>query len=601
MRCAVWPLIFACLTASAQFQNLVTTSDGQQLYFSTPLRLRGTDQFDSPKIFRYLGNTGSFELVAEVQQQPPIGYRTNLFQLTQPDISADGAILVYTATGICYGGSSCIGYVSSAGQITGASLPADDSLQGESIRISRDGQYVLRLGAKTELIQLASGQVVTLNVQPSAPQPIGDGYETLADGGVALLYGLQGEGPLLFQGGTITPLPLSKNPMLARISRDASRIVYETYETGQAYQLIAYNVAQATETVLAQGPVAIPPPSPFSAPAPYFLPWLTDDGLQAIYLAAPAEGQPKQVYLVSTGTGTIRKLTDIPEGVSSAVISGSGNIVYAATTSNRLFEADTASGNLRQLTNRTPQILAWEGGAAPGSLISLAGVGLAGTDGTATVRIGGLDAPTVDFTADSGYVQIPWELAPDPTAVVPVSVGAESDSLFEQVFSITVAEAEPFFLTVSVPGGRQAVIAHQDFRGLVTAADPAVPGETLHFYMTGLGPVSPAISTGQVTPVNSRYVISTPPMCSFAGLTAMPVTLPFAGLAPGLLGIYQLDVQVPQGLTTPKPQFQCSAHNGDIGITYDVASVPVQSCTRLRRPAKSRGSRQCEYPGAMNE
>src|SRR5581483_3822852 len=102
-------LTFAGLTASAQFQNLVTTSDGGQLYFSTPLRLRGSDQFESPKIVRYLDKTGSFELVAEVQQQFEAGNRTNLFQLTQPDISADGAILVYTATGICFGGSSCIG------------------------------------------------------------------------------------------------------------------------------------------------------------------------------------------------------------------------------------------------------------------------------------------------------------------------------------------------------------------------------------------------------------------------------------------------------------------------------------------------------------
>jgi len=523
-----------------------------------------------------------------------------LFQLTQPDITADGAILVYTANGICFGGSSCLAYVSSAGQITGASLPRD-LLQAEPIRISRDGQYVLTLGAKTELIQLATGQAVTLNVEPygQGPRPIGDGYQTLADAGVALLAGGQGEGPLLYRGGAITRLSISKPPVLARISRDASRILYETFETGQPYQLIAYDVTQATETVLAQGPVVTPSASPFSPPAPYFLPWLTDDGLQAIYLAAPTAGQPKQVYLVSTRLGTFHKLTDIPEGVSSAVISGLGNIVYAASASNRLFAADTATGNLRLLTNRTPQIISWEGGAAPGSLISLHGVALSRTDGTAAVRIGGLDAPGVDFGPESGYVQIPWELTPDPTAVVPVSVGAESDSMFEQVFSLTVAEVEPFFLTLPATGAsaeRPDVIAHQDFHGLVTTADPAVPGEILHFYMTGLGPVSPALGTGQTTPGNPHYVSATPLTCSFTELTSTPVTPLFAGLAPGLLGIYQLDVQVPQGLTTAKPQFQCSAHNGAIGISYDVASVPLQRCFRVRRPANPR-AKQCGFRG----
>src|SRR5262249_54910026 len=163
----------------------------------------------------------------------------------------------------------------------------------------------------------------------------------------------------------------------------------------------------------------------------------------------------------------------------------------------------------RQLTNRTPQIVAWEGGAAPGSLISLNGVALSRTDGTAAVRIGGLDAPAIDFGAGSGSFQIPWELAlPGPTAVVPVTVGAEPDSLFEQVFSMTVAQVAPFFLTLPVTdpsAAGQAVIAHQDFHGLVSAADPALSGEVLHFYMTGLGPVSPPIRTGQVTPVNPLY------------------------------------------------------------------------------------------------
>ena len=602
MRRAGWLLVLVRLTASAQFQNLVTTGDGQQLYFSSPLRLRGTDQFDSPKIFRYLGNTGSFELVAEVQQQQfQAGLKTNLFQLTQPDISADGSILVYTANGLCFGGSACVGYVSSVGQITGASV-SGDLLQAETVRISRDGQYALAFGAQTELIQLATGQTLTLNADPrvdARPRPMGDGYEALADGGVVLLT--DGQGPLLLRGGTMTRPLFSKPPVLARMSRDASRIVYETFETGQPYQLIAYDVVHASETVLAQGPVAAPVSGSGSA-FPYFLPWLTDDGLQAIYLAAPSAGQPKQVYLVSTGTGTLRKLTDIPEGVSSAVISGLGGVVYAATPSNRLFEADTAVGTLRQLTNRTPQVVAWEGGAAPGSLISLQGVALSRTDGTAAVRIGGLDAPTLDFSPESGSFQIPWELAlPAPTAVMPLSVGAESDSLIEQVFSVTVAEVEPFFLTLPVTGAnaeRQAVIAHQDFHGLVTAADPALPGEVLHFYMTGLGPVSPPIRTGQVAPVNSLYVSSTPPMCSFVERTATPVTLLFAGLAPGLLGIYQLDVQVPPNLTTANPQFQCSAHTGDFGIAYDVASVPLRPCSRLRRPAKRRG-RQCEVPGVV--
>ena len=396
MRFALWPLIFVGLTASAQFQNLVTTEDGAQLYFSTPFRLRGTDQFSSPKIFSYLQNTGSFALVAQVQEQAAFS-KTNLFQLTQPDISSDGSILVYTAVGGCSGGSNCIGYVGFAGQITGASV-SSMLLQNEVVRISRDGQYLLAFDLtfeiNTQLIQLATGQSVTLNAEP-----IGDGYEALADGGTVLLS--DNQGPLLIQGGTITRLHLSKTPALARVSRDARRIIYEVINIGEPYQLIVYDVGSASETVLAQGPLVD------NTLSPYFLPWLTDDGLQAIYQAAPSSGMPKQVFLTSTATGVTRQLTEIPEGISAAVISGLGNIIYAATSSNRLFEGDTASGNLNQLTNRTPEIDSWVGGSAPGSLIGLTGVALTRTDGTASVQIGGLDAPTVDFGPESGSFQIP--------------------------------------------------------------------------------------------------------------------------------------------------------------------------------------------------
>ncbi len=45
-------------------------------------------------------------------------------------------------------------------------------------------------------------------------------------------------------------------------------------------------------------------------------------------------------------------------------------------------------------------------------------------------------------------------------------------------------------------------VAHQGFHGPVTRNDPAGSQEILHVYMSGLGPVSPEIATGMVTPTD---------------------------------------------------------------------------------------------------
>ena len=79
--------------------------------------------------------------------------------------------------------------------------------------------------------------------------------------------------------------------------------------------------------------------------------------------------------------------------------------------------------------------------------------------------------------------------------------------------------------------------AHQDFTSLVTRANPAAAGEVLHFYMTGLGAVSPAVQPGDPAPSAPLARAVTPPVCSLAtfhsgGQTAVEVA--FAGLAPVL-------------------------------------------------------------------
>lgn len=86
------------------------------------------------------------------------------------------------------------------------------------------------------------------------------------------------------------------------------------------------------------------------------------------------------------------------------------------------------------------------------------------------------------------------------------------------------------------PGGTPA---------LNTASNPASAGDALEIYCTGLGPVSPSVIAG--TPASSTTL-------SYTGNTVTATVggknaqVLFAGLAPGYVGLYQVNVTVPAGI-----------------------------------------------------
>jgi len=87
---------------------------------------------------------------------------------------------------------------------------------------------------------------------------------------------------------------------------------------------------------------------------------------------------------------------------------------------------------------------------------------------------------------------------------------------------------------------------------LITPSDPVHRGDTLVLYLTGMGQVSPAVGNGLPGPANPLAVALAPPAV-FLGDVSLPVL--YAGLAPGEVGVYQINVQIPtsapQGLSVP--------------------------------------------------
>jgi uncharacterized protein (TIGR03437 family) len=81
---------------------------------------------------------------------------------------------------------------------------------------------------------------------------------------------------------------------------------------------------------------------------------------------------------------------------------------------------------------------------------------------------------------------------------------------------------------------------------LVNASSPAHAGDTVQIYATGLGPVSNTPQTGAGAVASPLSALIGNATATIGGVAA-PVG--FAGLAPGFIGLYQVNVQVPPGVT----------------------------------------------------
>ena len=88
---------------------------------------------------------------------------------------------------------------------------------------------------------------------------------------------------------------------------------------------------------------------------------------------------------------------------------------------------------------------------------------------------------------------------------------------------------------------RQAIALTNPEGVLVTAQNPAASGDILTVFLTGLGPVEPPVGTGQpATGVSSAEL---PVSATIGGAEA---DVFFAGLAPGFVGLNQVNLRVPE-------------------------------------------------------
>ena len=76
----------------------------------------------------------------------------------------------------------------------------------------------------------------------------------------------------------------------------------------------------------------------------------------------------------------------------------------------------------------------------------------------------------------------------------------------------------------------------------ISSSDPAKPGEEIILYLAGMGQTEPPVRSGAAAPSGSLSKALTQPAVSIDG---QPAEVVFAGLTPGSVGLYQINLRVP--------------------------------------------------------
>ena len=221
---------------------------------------------------------------------------------------------------------------------------------------------------------------------------------------------------------------------------------------------------------------------------------------------------------------------------------------------------------------------------APGSLVSIFGsnfasgitqastVPLSTTLANVTVTFNGTPAPlagvfhTSDTASDQINLQVPWEVLPTlpPGSNGTAQVIVSRDGVASAPQTVSIAAAAPGIFAVTLSGGQVVgtgvgqAIAYGNVDGQFAAPAGAITGLTTHpakigdpntlaILATGLGPVTPAVQTGNDANDGQLHNTTTTPVVTVGGVPAQVV---FSGMSPQFVGVYQLNIIIAAGTPT---------------------------------------------------
>jgi uncharacterized protein (TIGR03437 family) len=564
--------ILVSAIGSAQFAEFAVPANGSKLYFSSPLPLAGSNEPQQGRIFSV--DSAGVHTVADVPATTPTPY-SSYYALSRPELSRDGTILIYTGTRDCYGSSNCESSVTTETerQTTITGLSSGPATKFGAGRISGSGRYLLLNiplpSESASILDLQTGQSQTLS-PPCTPDGLGrvvaDDGTVVCDQADLIIAKGSGSKSISFAGVYAEQ---------AVIDSAAQMVVYVQFDYAAVhYSIHGYSLSQQKDvTLFSQG----------NSTAPF----VTADGTRAMFIST-ASGSP-QIWIVNTDATGARQVTTDLTGVRVAAMSDDGTTGWYLTNSGRVMQVDLNSGAAQQWIGRTPDFVTTAPPMAPGSVWMLEGAGFSDTSFTASgyplppalggvsVSIGGITAPIFSVAPTQIVVQVPWET---PAAnfsgmAVNVVISMTYSSPFVGGLSSTGSAWSGFGEFVQDPADPYVLAVHQDWSALVTPSNPARPNEILHLYGYDFGPVKSHAADGMPAAAAPLPGTITPIACWAWGadkVTKMTIPVLYSGLAPGVAGYYQLDVQLPGSNLRADTQLSCTGSGYDDDFN---GTVPV--------------------------
>ena len=266
------------------------------------------------------------------------------------------------------------------------------------------------------------------------------------------------------------------------------------------------------------------------------------------------------LFVVVQGSATLipgaAAVTD-SQGLASVFVTASGRLGLIRVTANAAGKTVTFEvnvfGQVPLLTNAGfVNGASFTPGWVPGSVGSIFGVGLMQVRGVVEagqvpfptvlegvrVSVNGVEAPILSMANLSGQeqinIQVPFGL------LGPGVVEIENNGSRATFRGITLFSVQPAIFEVSLDGVRIAAALHADFT-LVTPLRPALPGEIILLFLTGLGPTNPAVGTNVLGPAPPARSIVDP----IVGIDDTGAEVLGSFYAPGLVTAYQVNFRIP--------------------------------------------------------
>ncbi len=188
---------------------------------------------------------------------------------------------------------------------------------------------------------------------------------------------------------------------------------------------------------------------------------------------------------------------------------------------------------------------------SPGSFVTIFGSNLA----SSTAQAGSLPLPislgNASVLVGSSSIPIYYASPSQINAILPYTLPVnvqlqavvQNGTALSQPVTITISEASPGVFSY---GQNQGIVTNTS-SALISPSNPAARGSFVVIYCSGLGATNPSLTAGAQSPSSPLAHTTIQPTATIGGVSA---EVTFAGLTPGLTGLYQINLVVPNNAPT---------------------------------------------------